>query len=164
MCFIQFFGVPSRIKPKLPAVMILLLLFSHSVMFDFFATPWTAAHQAPPLSMRFSRQEHCNGLPFPSPGNLPNPGIEPKSPALAGGLFATVPTRRPSDDLLDIKLYIQQFSVLLPFSSSPSRVSWDHFPNKLLMLKLWVQSLFLGEHGWIPTSSHPDDLDAGNTS
>ena len=40
-----------------------------------FATPWTVAHQAP-LSMGFSRQEYWSGLPFPSPGNLPNPGIK----------------------------------------------------------------------------------------
>ena len=46
-----------------------------------FATPWTVAHQAPP-SMGFSRQEYWSGLPFPSPGDLPNPGIEPRSPAL----------------------------------------------------------------------------------
>ena len=44
-------------------------------------TPWTIAHQ-PPLSMEFSRQEYWSGLPFPSAGNLPNPGIEPRSPAL----------------------------------------------------------------------------------
>ena len=41
-----------------------------------FATPWTVAYQAPP-SMGFSRQEYWGGLPFPSPGDLPNPGIEP---------------------------------------------------------------------------------------
>ena len=46
-----------------------------------FATPWTAAYQAPP-SMGFSRQEYWSGMPFPSPGDLPNPGIEPGSPAL----------------------------------------------------------------------------------
>ena len=46
-----------------------------------FATPWTVAHQAPP-SMGFSMQEYWNGLPFPSPGDLPNPGITPRSPAL----------------------------------------------------------------------------------
>ena len=46
-----------------------------------FATPWTVARQAPP-SMEFSRQEYWSGLPFPSPGDLPNPGIEPRSPAL----------------------------------------------------------------------------------
>ena len=44
------------------------------------ATPWTVAYQAPP-SMGFSRQEDWNGLPFPSPGDLPDPGIEPGSPA-----------------------------------------------------------------------------------
>ena len=46
-----------------------------------FAIPWTVTYQAPP-SLGFSRQEHWSGLPFPSPGNLPKPGIEPRSPAL----------------------------------------------------------------------------------
>ena len=49
-------------------------------------TPSTVARQAP-LSMEFSRQEYWSGLPFPPPGDLPNPGIEPMSPALAGGFF-----------------------------------------------------------------------------
>ena len=44
-------------------------------------TPWTIAHQSP-LAMEFSRQEYCSGLPFPSPGDPSNPGIEPGSPAL----------------------------------------------------------------------------------
>ena len=48
---------------------------------QLFATPWTVAHQAP-LSMGFPREEHWNGLPFPSPGDLPAPGIEPASPSL----------------------------------------------------------------------------------
>ena len=59
-----------------------------------FATPWTVAHQAAP-SMGFSRQEYWSGLPFPYPGDLPDPGIEPvslMSPALAGGFFATSTT------------------------------------------------------------------------
>ena len=46
-----------------------------------FATSWSVAHQVPP-SMGFSRQEYWSGVPFPSPGDLPNPGIEPRSPAL----------------------------------------------------------------------------------
>ena len=46
-----------------------------------FATPWTAAYQAP-LSMGFYRRQYWSGSPFPSPGDLPNPGIEPRSPAL----------------------------------------------------------------------------------
>ena len=48
-----------------------------------FATPWTVAHQAPP-SMEFSRQEYWSGLPFPPPGDLPDPRIEPTSPACIG--------------------------------------------------------------------------------
>ena len=59
-------------------------LFSCSVVSDSFATPWTAACQAP-LPMGFPSQEHWSGLPFPSPGDLPDLGIEPVSPALAGG-------------------------------------------------------------------------------
>ena len=50
------------------------------------ATPWTVAHQDP-LSMDFSRQEHWSEVTFPTPGDLPNPGIQPKSPELAGGVF-----------------------------------------------------------------------------
>ena len=48
-----------------------------------------------PLSMGFSRQEYWNGLPFPSPGDLPNPGIKPTSPVLAGRFFTTEPPRKP---------------------------------------------------------------------
>ena len=55
-----------------------------------FATPWTVAYQAP-LSMRFSRQEYWSGLPFPSPGDLPDPGIEPRSPALQGDALTSEP-------------------------------------------------------------------------
>ena len=51
-------------------------------------TPWTIAHQTT-LSMRFFRQEYWSGLPFPSPGDLPNPGIEPGSPALQADSFPT---------------------------------------------------------------------------
>ena len=54
-----------------------------------FATPWTVARQAP-LSMGFSRQEHWSELPFPSPGDLPDPGIElesPATPALVGNVL-----------------------------------------------------------------------------
>ena len=52
------------------------------------ASPWTVACQAP-LSMGFSRQEYWSGLPFPSPGDLPDPGIEPKSPALEANSLLT---------------------------------------------------------------------------
>ena len=61
---------------------------------QFFETPWTVARQTP-LSMGFPTQEYCSGLPFPSPGDLPNPGIEPVSPALAGGFFTAEPSGNP---------------------------------------------------------------------
>ena len=63
-------------------------------MSDSFATPWTVALQAP-LSMGFPRQEYWNGLPFPSPGDLPDSEIEPMSPALAGGFFTAEPPGKP---------------------------------------------------------------------
>ena len=59
-----------------------------------FATAWTVAHQAP-LSMEFSRQEYWSGLPFPSPGDLLDPGIEPGSLALQADSLPSEPPRKP---------------------------------------------------------------------
>ena len=56
--------------------------------------PWTIAHQAPP-SMGFSRQEYWSGLPFPSPGDLPDPGIEPRSPTLQADALTSAPPGNP---------------------------------------------------------------------
>ena len=55
-----------------------------------FATPWTVAYHAPP-SVGFSRQEYWSGLPFPSPGDLPDPGIEPRPPALQADALLSKP-------------------------------------------------------------------------
>ena len=60
---------------------------------QLFATPWTVDCQAP-LSMGFSRQEYCSGLPFPSPGDIPDPGIKSASPTL-GRFFITEPPEKP---------------------------------------------------------------------
>ena len=65
---------------------------------QLFAIPWTVACQAP-LSIAFSRQEYWSGLPFPPPGDLPNPGTEPRSSALAGRFFTTEPPGKPSCDV-----------------------------------------------------------------
>ena len=62
-------------------------------MSDSFATH--VAHQVP-LSLGFPSQEYWSGLPFPLPGDLPNPGTEPMSPALAGGFLTTEPPGKPS--------------------------------------------------------------------
>ena len=61
-----------------------------------FATPWTIARQAP-LSMGFSRQEYWSGLPFPPPGDLPNPGIEPVSPSLQADSLPAEPLGKHRD-------------------------------------------------------------------
>ena len=61
-----------------------------------FETPWTVVHQAP-LSMGFSRQEYWSGLPFPSPGDLPDPGIEARSPALQANTLTSEPPGKSSD-------------------------------------------------------------------
>ena len=57
---------------------------------QLFATPWTVTYQAPP-SVGFSRQEHWSGLPFPSRGDLPDPGVEPGSPALQADALTSEP-------------------------------------------------------------------------
>ena len=62
-----------------------------------FATPQTTVSQAPP-SIGFSRQEYWSGLPFPSPGDLPEPGIEPWSPALQADALTSEPPGKPSTD------------------------------------------------------------------
>ena len=71
------------------------LLLNRFSRVQLFGTPWTVARQAP-LSMGLSRLEYWNGLPFPAPGDLPNPGIKPVSPALVGSFFTTEPPGKPS--------------------------------------------------------------------
>ena len=66
----------------------MMCMLSHLSHVQLFATLWTVAHQAP-LSMEFFRQEYWSRLPFPPPGDVHDPGIEPAIPALAGG-FNTI--------------------------------------------------------------------------
>ena len=80
LCFLFFFGQFWQGKWK----------WIRSVVSDSFVTPWTVAHQAPP-SMEFSRQEYWSGLPFPSPGYLPDQGLEPWSPALQADALPSEP-------------------------------------------------------------------------
>ena len=68
-------------------------------MTNSFVTPWTVAHQAL-LSVGFSSQEYCSGLSFPPLGDLPDSGMEPLSPALAGGFFTTEPPGKPDSHLI----------------------------------------------------------------
>ena len=96
---------------------------------QLFATPWTVVHQAP-LSMGFSRQEYWSGLPFPSPGNLPDPGIKPRSPALQGD-------SSPSEPSGKIYIIYMASQVVLVVKTSPANAGDardEFFP--------WVQKLF----------------------
>ena len=70
------------------------LWFSHLSRVQLFATPWTLACLAS-LPMGFPKQEYLSGLPFPTPGDLPNPEVKLTSPALAGGFFTTEPPGKP---------------------------------------------------------------------
>ena len=82
------------IMPSVSVIYVCACVFSPV---QFFVTPWIVAHQAS-LSMRLSRQEYWSGLPLPPPGNLPDPGIEPESPAspaLADRFFTTEPPGKP---------------------------------------------------------------------
>ena len=79
-------------------------------------TPWTVAHQAP-LSMGFSRQEHWGGMPFPPPGDLPDPRAEPaspSSPASASRLFTIESPGKPQDGVLSLHCNYPCVQVCLP--------------------------------------------------
>ena len=71
------------------------------------ATPWTIAYQVPP-SIGFSRQACWSGLPFPSPGDLPDPGIKPGSPTLQADALLSEP-RKPTTDITDIQMIIRDY-------------------------------------------------------
>ena len=86
----------GRVPRVTQNVLVSYLFFCAGVLSCFspvslFVTQWTVAYQAP-LSVGFSRQEYWSGLPCPSPGDLPNPGIESRSPAFAGGFFTASAT------------------------------------------------------------------------
>ena len=72
-----------------------MCVFIHFSCVRLFATPWTVTHQAPP-SMGFSKQEYWSGLPFPSPGDLPHPGIEPRSPSFQADALTSEPPGKPN--------------------------------------------------------------------
>ena len=90
----EIFEGGTRLTVILKLSMCVCCVFSCSVMSDSFVTLWTVAHQAP-LSMGLPRQEHLSGVPFPSPGDLPNQGIKPSSPSLADQFFTTKSALKP---------------------------------------------------------------------
>ena len=78
------------------------------------ATPWTVALQAP-LSMEFSKQEYCSGLPLPSPEDLPYPGMEPGSLVLQADSSKTEPPGKPLLFVIPYTYFINIYSILIAF-------------------------------------------------
>ena len=123
----------------------ILLMLSHV---QLFATSWAVASQVP-LSMGFSRQEYWSGLPFHSPGNLPEPGIEPASPALAGWFFFFFFffTTEPPGNHLDLYCYgISLFNFILTQSEenatmfSPYLSTHTQFWSYMDHSNIWYKS------------------------
>ena len=128
-----------------------------SLSHDSLVTPWTIAHQVP-LSMTFSRQEFGSGLPFRSPGDLPNPGIEPRSPALQADSLPSEPPGKPQSGLPFpcLRVFLTQGSNLhllhwqadsLPLSHQGSPAVLCDFANILFLLKLQLTDFSL--YQWI---------------
>ena len=83
-----------------------------------FVTPWTVAYQASP-SMGFSKQEYWSGLPFSSPGDLPNPGIEPVSPALEADALTSEPPGKPKNTGGDCYFLLQGIFLIQGYMGLP---------------------------------------------
>ena len=129
-------------------------MLSHFSYIRLFATLWTGAHQAP-LSMGFSRQEYCSGLPCPPPGALSYPGMEPMSPmshALAAGLFTT---NTAWEDFFHKR---KSFARALNYSSSSILSSKSLGQLKILFVEILMNSL-PALIWWPPSSSFPLSLE-----
>ena len=108
------------------------------------ATPWTVAYEAP-LSTGFSRQEYWSGLPFPSPGDLPNPGIEPGSPALQTDALPSEPPGKQESlkNLLKIQVHgtIPRNSDLMNLGQRPG--IWKVLHRKIIWTLIYENSRWM---------------------
>ena len=117
-----------------------------------FGTPWTVAHQAPP-SIEFSRQEYWSGLPFPSPGDLPNPGIEPGFPAFQADALPFEPPGNPCIAKLRLKLK-KVGEIARPFRYDLTQIPYDYtaeVTNRFKGLDLVDR---VPEELWMEVSNH----------
>ena len=111
-------------------------------------TPWTVAHQAP-LFMGFSRQEYWSGLSFSPPGYLSNPGIKPRSPSLAGGIFTNCTL---SSRLFSFKIRFERSIYVSMCRNQRTEMDWNGWIKLWwpLYLLLWAgipQKKWSGHHG-----------------
>ena len=99
-----------------------------------FAIPWTVTYQVPP-SIKFSRQRYWSGLPFPTPGDFPDPGIEPKSPALQADALPSEPPGKPPL-WSDFNVYHSRDTLWLLVPIFPALLRWDFGKMQIKQLKL----------------------------
>ena len=116
---------------------------------QLFTTPWIKDHQAP-LSMEFSRQEYWSGLPFPSPGDLPNPWIEPWYPTLQTGSLPSEPPGKPKIGKNSLSVWaLQKFIFQLerkacPFKKTTSKTMEMHHSSYEKLYTTTEEALFTG--------------------
>ena len=108
---------------------------------QLFVTPWTVAHQAPP-SLGFSRQEYWSGLPFPSPGDLSDPGIKPRSPALQADALTSEPPGKPYKLLYLLYMKKLSLNINLVFRSNLSDLFILFFVYSYFFFTLLFISVF----------------------
>ena len=113
---------------------------------QLFATPWTVAHQAP-QSMEFSRQEYWSGVPFPSPGDLPNPGIEPGSPALQADTLPSESRGKPYDPAIPLLGIYPENTTIQKDTCSPMFIA-----TLFTIARTWKQPNCPLTEEWIKTS------------
>ena len=126
----------------------LFLVHSYTIMMlscfscvQLCVTPWTVVHQAP-LSMGFPRQAYWNGLPFPSPGDLPNPGIKPRSlmsTCIARGFFTTSPSWETCHTIIVFTILCLSLYSRVPRDQNKLGCSTTEYSLERLMLKLKLQ-------------------------
>ena len=117
---------------------------------QLFATLWTVAHQAP-LSMGFTRQEYWSGVPFPSPGDLPDPGIEPWPPALQADALPCEPPGKPTgwhgSDQIPPFLFLPH-ETFYSWSNEDLRCGWQCYRQS--NATLWIMKHFTQANMYFP--------------
>ena len=109
-------------------VVVVVVVYSLSRV-HLFVTPRAVTRQAP-LSTGFPRPEYWSGFPFPSPGDLHEPGIEPRSPALAGGFFTTEPPEAPSQLRMDKQIVEYAHNGILPSDKKEQNSKQMHLKKR----------------------------------
>ena len=142
---------------SLRGVLFWLNMCSVTLVVQLFVTPWTVAHQAS-LSMGFSRQEYWSGLPFPPGGDLPNPGIEPMSPASQAVSLPAEPSGRlPWLNILTSCPASGTSGIAFTLTKAClHRQETSHRQPSLIGVKLLAKGIWTGlALGWLNTQLHP---------